>query len=79
MNSLFDVFNSMSKFGKVIKEPLIPENFEDTQDYVNNFIQYLKTLTDAAGKKIIDGPWKAFIIGFGTSAQSSFAIPEMLM
>ena len=57
----------------------VPENFEDTQDYVNNSIQYLKTLTDAAGKKIIDGPWKTFIIGFGTSAQSSIAIAERLM
>ena len=79
MNNLFDVFNSKSKFGKVMKAPLTPENFEDTKDYVNNSIRYLKTLTDAAGKKIIDGPRKTFLIGFGTSAQSIFAIAERLM
>jgi len=38
----------------------------------------LKALTDATGKKIIDGPKKTFIIGFGTSAQSIFAIAETL-
>ena len=78
MNNLFDVFNSKSKFGKVMKAPLTPENFADTKNYVNNCIEYLKTLTDATGKKIIDGPRKTFIIGFGTSAQSIFAIAERL-
>jgi len=61
-----------------MKAPLIPENFADTKNYVNNCIEYLKTLTDATGKKIIDGPRKTFIIGFGTSAQSIFAIAERL-
>ena len=79
MNNLCDVFKSKSKFGKVMKAPLTPETFEDTKDYVNNSMQYLKTLTDAAGKKIIDGPRKTFLIGFGTSAQSIFAIAERLM
>ena len=70
MISLFHVFNSKSKCGKVMKAPLTPDTFEDTKDYVNNSIQYLQTHTDAAGKKIIDGPRKTFLIGFGTSAQS---------
>ena len=78
MNNLFDVFNLMSKFGKVMKAPLTPENFAATKNYVSNCIEYLKTLTDATGKKIIDGPRKTFIIGFDTSAQSIFAIAEKL-
>ena len=78
MNILFDVFNSNNKVGKVMKAALTPENFVDTKNYANNCIEYLKTLTDATGKKIIDGPRKTFIIGFGTSAQSIFAIAEKL-
>lgn len=54
-------------------------NFVDIKNYVNNCLDHLKTLTDAAGKKTIDGPRKAFIIGFGTSAQSIFAISERLL
>ena len=79
MNNLFDVFNSKSIFGKVMKAPLTPENFADTKNYVNNCIEYLKTLTDATGKKIIDGPRKTVIIGFGTSVQSIFALAERLV
>ena len=78
MKTLFDVLNSKSKFGKVMKARLTPENLADAKNYVNNCIEYLKTLTDATGKKIVDGPRKTFIIGFGTSAQSIFAIAERL-
>ena len=45
-----------------MKAPLTPENFEDTKDYVHNSIQYLKTLINAAGKKIIDGPSKNLLL-----------------
>ena len=34
MNSVFDVFNSKSKCGIVMKAPLTPETFEETKDYV---------------------------------------------
>ena len=63
MNNLFDVVNSKSKFGQVMKSPLAPENFAETKEYVNKWLEYLKTLTDATGKKIVDGPRKMFIIG----------------
>jgi len=51
MNNLFDVFNLMSKFGKVMKAPLTPE----TKNYVNNCIEYLKTLTDATESLMVPG------------------------
>jgi len=39
----------------------------------------LKALTDATGKKIIDGPRTKFIIGIGTSVQSIFTIAVLLL
>ena len=50
IDNLFDVFNSKTKFGKVMKALLTQEKFADAKNYVNNCIEYLKTLADATGK-----------------------------
>ena len=68
MNNIFDMLNSKSKFGKHTKKPISLENFYDIEAYLLNGIETLKSLKDTAGRPIVNGPRKAFILGFAVSS-----------
>ena len=78
MNNIFDILNSKSKFGKHTKQPITPDNILELQGYLNNGIDYLKSLKDTAGLPIINGPRKTFVIGFAVSATSILNISRHL-
>ena len=79
MNNIFDMLNSKSKFGKHTKKPISLENFYDIEAYLLNGNETLKSLKDTAGRPIINGPRKAFILGFAVLSISILKITRGLL
>lgn len=79
INNLFDVLNSKSKYGKNYRSPLKMENLDETQNFLNDTIDYLTELEDDNGIKLVDGPRKTFTVGFALSSKSILAITRNLL
>ena len=75
---MFDTLNSKSKFRRQYKSPLKLDNLAELEGYLNDTIAYLKKLKDTDGIKLIDGPWKTYIIGFAISSKSILALAKQL-
>ena len=58
-DKIFDLQNSSSKFGMELKAP-----FHHTQDpLIKQLCEYIKSLKDTSGKKILEGPKKTGFLG----------------
>ena len=79
MNDFFDMLNSKSKIGKRTKQPIDSEYFIDIENSLCEAISFLKSLKDTNGVLLIQGPRKAFVIGFCVSANSIHAISRYLL
>ena len=78
MNNMFDILNSKSKFGKLTKKQIILSSLLETEGYLQNGIEILKSLKDTAGQLLIHGRLKCFIVGFTVSAVSILKISRKL-
>ena len=73
------MLNSKSKYEKNYQRPLKMENLDETQNFLNDTIDYLTELEDGNGIKLVDGPRKTFIVGFALSSKSILAITRNLL
>ena len=69
-NSLFDVLNSKSKFGKRMKAPIDSKNFAEICDFFETAKIYICDLKHVSGKRLVDGPRKKAFVGFLANMES---------
>ena len=79
INSIFDILNSKSKYGKDYKSPVTLKCLDELKHYVHETIAYLMELKDSNGVELIDGPRKTFILGFALSSKSTLAVGKHLL
>ena len=79
MNTLFDILNSKSKFGKHTMRPIILKKVYEIEGYLMKGIETLKFLKDTACNLIMKGPRKTFVLGFTISALSILNINKTLL
>ena len=71
IDKLFDLLNSKNPFGKRYKKPLRLADKCEWIDTFNSSIEYLSTLTDVNGTKLLCHRRRTFVLGFITAASST--------
>ena len=76
---IFDLCNSTNPFAKGFKSPITQYNFMLKCNVIADAIRYIKSLTDAAGKPLIQGKRKTGFVGFVVTLTSIQRIAERLL
>lgn len=78
IDTLFDIVNSHSCYGKYYKAPIVSTNLHERQEKLKELTDYLDSLTLMNGKPMIDSTRRTFIIGFKTAASNIISIADHL-
>ena len=76
---IFDLCNSTTPFAKGFKSPITQYNFMLKCNVIADAIRYIKSLTDAAGKPLVQCKRKTGFVGFVVTLTSIQRIAERLL
>ena len=76
---IFDLCNSTNPFAKRFKSPITQYNFMLKCNVIADAIRYINSLTDAAGKPLVQGKRKTGFVGFVVTLTSIQRIGERLL